>query len=200
MLINGQRVPLIGPNGIPLPSTALVTMAASRAILNGDGIPVAAGGRGTSLADEVVIDPNEAAIIAERIAAHNRNITDICKLAAIPLVDINVFSQEIATTGRMVGGHLLNNALLTGGVYSYDGIHPTELGYALIANEWIQVINKYGTNLSLVNLLPYLMAGNTGTSASTMTAGIESPAIGPLEFSEEAHRALLAVFPPVDQR
>ncbi|MBN2368940.1 MAG: hypothetical protein JXO72_00465 [Vicinamibacteria bacterium] len=193
MLVNDERVPLIGPTGTPLPSNAFVTLAATRLLANGDGIPSAAGGRGTPLPDEVVLDPNETAIIRERIAENNRAIAQACDAESVPLVDLHAFSREISTTGRVVGGVQMTNAFLTGGVYSYDGIHPTELGYALIANEWIRALNARGASLPLVDLSPWM--GRQDQSPGFLAAS--RAAYVPFVFSEEAYRRLLAIFGPI---
>ena len=78
VLVGGNRVPLIGPSG-PLPSTALVTLAASTLLAQGIGIPSALGGRGTALPDEVVLDPTEIATIQDHVDQDNQAIKDICR-------------------------------------------------------------------------------------------------------------------------
>jgi lysophospholipase L1-like esterase len=190
ILVDGAQVPLIGPTGTPLPSNAFVTLAATRLLANGDGIPSAAGGQGTPLPDEVVLDPNETAIIRERIAENNRAIAQACAAEGVPLVDLHAFTREVSTSGRAVGGVLLTNAFLSGGIYSYDGIHPTDLGYAMIANEWIKVLNANGASLPLVDLSPWLgrQAHGPGLKEESRTAYV------PFVFSEEAYRRLLAIF------
>jgi hypothetical protein len=99
----------------------------------------------------------------------------------------------------MVGGITLTSAFLSGGLFGYDGIHPTDLGYALIANEWIRLINSRGGQLAEVNLGPYLgVASATAASASTPSdahvtvAGGRAPWTA---FTAEAYDALRAVFP-----
>lgn len=191
LTLAGQRVPLLGPGG-PLPEGTLVTLAASALLARGDGIPAALGGRGTPLPDEVILDANELAIIRERVAANNRAIDEICRAALIPVLDWNSVLREIVTTGRSVGGVRLTGAFLTGGVFSYDGVHPTDLGYALVANEWIRLINASGGNLPEVNLAPFL-----GLGARAAAPARRAP---PLEFTREAWDALLAVFPTLDGR
>jgi hypothetical protein len=45
-------------------------------------------------------------------------------------------------------GAAYSNAYITGGIFSSDGLHPTGRGYAIIANEFIRVINTvYKSNL-----------------------------------------------------
>ena len=80
----------------------------------------------------------------------------------------------------------------------YDGIHPTETGYALIANEWIAFLNREtGTDLRPVELAPFIF-GTTGTSTSIFGAAPSTP--GAAEFSQEAFDQLRALFAPVDVR
>jgi len=43
--------------------------------------------------------------------------------------------------------------MLPAGLFGLDGIHPTNTGYAVIANEFLKVINStYGTNFPLADL------------------------------------------------
>ena len=45
---------------------------------------------------------------------------------------------------------------IEGGVFSLDGVHPNGIGYAIIANEFIRVINEfYGANLQTVSVSNY---------------------------------------------
>ena len=42
---------------------------------------------------------------------------------------------------------------ITGGQFSLDGVHPSNLGYAILANKFINAVNtKYGTAIMTVNL------------------------------------------------
>src|SRR5262249_22764225 len=51
---------------------------------------------------------------------------------------------------------------LTGGVFSYDGVHPTQFGYSYVALKFIQAINaKFGNHFELPNLRSS-MAGSGG--------------------------------------
>lgn len=161
--LNGALVPLLGPSG-PLPEGTLVTLVASRLIAQGDGVPASVGGRGTALPDEVILDPTEQAQIRARVADFNRAIDEVCRPAGVPVVDTHAFYEGFVRNGRAVGGILLTNQFLTGGFWSYDGVHPTELGYAVLANEWIAAINSTGANLAPVGLAPYLGAEPAGTS------------------------------------
>lgn len=182
---NGQTVPLIGPTG-SLASNAYVLLSASSLLAQGIGVPKALGGQGTPLPDSVVLDADEVGAIKDHVAGYNLAIQDLCSAAGIPVLDVNAIFRDIVTNGRNVGGVRLSADYLTGGIFSYDGVHPTELGYAVLANEWIAKINEGGLNLPVVDLGPFL---GVGQQARTHR--------GPIEFSEEAYRNLMQAFPPL---
>jgi lysophospholipase L1-like esterase len=200
VLIAGNRVPLLGPNGA-LPSSALVTLAASTLLAQGIGIPTALGGTGTPLPDEVVLDPSEIAIIQDHVSADNQAIREICGAANIPVLDLNAILTELATKGRKVGGVTLTSAFLTGGVFSYDGVHPNDIGYALVANEFIRVINASGGSLPPVDL-GAVMGVTSATAGSVQSDALRASSSEwvPFEFSLEAYRALLEAFPRLDEK
>jgi lysophospholipase L1-like esterase len=57
------------------------------------------------------------------------------------LVDIHSLSVRTAKHGIEADGKHLTNAFL-GGLFSLDGVHPTNTGYAVIANEFIKTMNR----------------------------------------------------------
>src|ERR1700735_166959 len=68
------------------------------------------------------------------------------------LVDIHTLADKIRSQGIEADGHHLTNAFL-GGSFSLDGGHPTNTGYAVIANQFITTLNQQrGTNIPLVNI------------------------------------------------
>jgi lysophospholipase L1-like esterase len=192
VLAGGAPVPLIGPDG-PLATGSLVTLAASSLLAQGDGIPASLGGSGTPLPDEVILDANEVAVIRDHVAANNQAIAESARAAGYPLLDVNALLAELSTSGRVIGGVRLTNAFLTGGIFSYDGVHLTDLGYAVLANEWIRVINENGGALAPVNL-----AGFMGLAARPASAPDPRPPT--FEFSREAYEVLLAEFPLLKRR
>lgn len=156
VLINGQKVPLIGPQG-PLVPGSFVLLSAAKPLQEGYGIPVQLGGNGQPLSDEFVLTPDEVASIRAHVTAFNQTIATLATQQGIPVVDVNAFLQTVATKGYVVGGIPLSIAFVTGGIFSLDGVHPSDLGYAIVANEWIRNINSaFDANLEYVNLGPYL--------------------------------------------
>jgi hypothetical protein len=194
--VNGATVPLIGPEG-PLPASTLVTLAASPLLLRGDGIPAALGGTGQPLPNEVILGPTEQTAIRDRIGQYNQAIAEICQAASIPVLDANAYFAGVAAGGRVVGGITLSNAFLSGGLFGFDGVHPTDLGYALLANEWIRFINSRGGQLPEVDLGPYLGVAGTASAQASVRAGGAAPWTA---FTAEAYDSLRAMFPPVSKR
>ena len=55
-------------------------------------------------------------------------------------MDIHSLADELHEKGLVDGGQRLTLDFL-GGLYSLDGIHPTNTGYALFANKFIHALN-----------------------------------------------------------
>jgi lysophospholipase L1-like esterase len=203
VVVNGQTIPLLGPAG-PLSAGARPTLASTALLAQGIGIPAALGGRATfaggicvnCLPDEVVLDEGELALIRSRVDTNNAAIAEICGAAGVPVVDIHALLDDFRSNGRIVGGITLTSAFLTGGIFSYDGVHPTDLGYAVTANEWIRVINANGGRLEEVDLEPFLQVGRASAAAMAEAVGGRRP----VEFTAEAWRELRETFAPVERR
>jgi lysophospholipase L1-like esterase len=196
--VNGQTVALIGSSG-PLTAGTLITLGAAPLLLKGDGIPTSLGGTGRPLPDDVILGPGELAAIREHVAQYNQAIAEICQGVGFPVVDVNAFYAEVSSRGRMVAGITLTGAYLSGGIFGYDGVHPTDLGYAVIANEWIRLIDSRGGQLPEVNLGPYLGVASAGADGATARSDAHMTVAGGrapwTAFTAEAYDALRAAFP-----
>jgi lysophospholipase L1-like esterase len=199
VLVGGRTVPLIGPSG-PLPADAKVTLGASPLLAKGVGIPAALGGSGQPLPDEVVLDPTELATIRDRVTAINQSIREIAGAASVSVLDLNAFIADLLTNGRSYAGVTLDGSFLTGGLVGYDGIHPTDIAYAYLANEWIDFLNREkGTHLLPVAIAPAIF-GTSATSSAGLANAPGTPGVAAYEFSQEAYDQLRALFPPLDAR
>jgi hypothetical protein len=68
------------------------------------------------------------------------------------LVDVHSLTNQLRSNGVVANGQLLTTAFL-GGIFSLDGIHPTNTGYAVIANQFITTLNETrGTSITPVNI------------------------------------------------
>jgi hypothetical protein len=189
---NGQPIPLIGPDGLLAPNDR-VLLTATPLLAAGIGIPAAIGGSNQPLPDNVVLSAAEVALIQARTAEFNAELRVIAeafgRVRPIALVPIDTRFAQIAQEGFHVGGNItLTTDYLTGGLFSYDGVHPTPLGYAIIANEFLTAMNgRFGDEIPLVDLTPFLF-GPDGAAGAT----IELPGLGdgiPI-FSAAAYEAL----------
>ena len=75
------------------------------------------------------------------VAAYNQIIATSVKAVNGVVVDFNALFADIVRDGYRVNGRTLTTAA-GGGVFSLDGIHPTNTGYAIIANEFIKTMNS----------------------------------------------------------
>jgi lysophospholipase L1-like esterase len=184
--VGGQTVTLVGPNG-PLQAGDFVLLTASGDIAQGRGIP----GLGPPLADSQVLSAAEVATIQTRVNAYNATITAVANERGAALIDINALLRRLATTGVPVGGINYTAAFLTGGIFSYDGVHPNAFGYAFVANQFIAAINeKFDAEIPPVNLLPFVFGTAASASTAAATAPVSDSGLG-FVFTREARRNLL---------
>ena len=144
-------VPVAPDHGCPVPDGTLVTLPASALLAQGIGVPVALGGTGLplpngtvesgALVPGVLLYPDEVAGIEEYIAAYNDTIeADITGAGGI-VVPINEIFDDITAHGYHIGGITLTSSFLSGGIFSADGIHPSNIGYTIVADAFIQTMN-----------------------------------------------------------
>ncbi len=157
VLIQGQPVPLLGPDGPLTLGQDFVLLSGTAELAAGFGIPAALGGRGEPLSNQAVLWAAVGATINGRVDQFNAVIRTVATELGAALVDVNGIFADIAINGLDIGGITFDADFLTGGLFSYDGVHPTPLGYAIMANEWIKAINaQFGSDIPLVNLFPYI--------------------------------------------
>ena len=194
----GAHIPLLSASG-PLTENDYVTLSASSLLAQGIGIPAAAGGTGLPLPEGsfdpatgkvtagVVLHASDIAAIQARTADINGIITATAAQFNAKVIDVNAIFANMVTHGVLVGGIELTPAFLTGGIFGYDGIHPQRLGYAVLANEMIKVLNvAYGTKVPQVDLLPFLTGEGSLTTVSAKS----------VQFSQAAAVATIKLFAP----
>jgi lysophospholipase L1-like esterase len=212
VVIGGQLVPLLGEgdaaypcNPVPpdqgcgLPPGSRVTLPASQLLAQGIGIPVAAGGTGrplpngtftppSTLTPGVVLYPDEIELIDSSVDSFNGVIASTVAEAGGSLVDVNEVYSRIATEGYEIGGITLTNSFLTGGVFSADGYHPSSIGYTILADEFIKVMNVGRTvpipppDFSHVLFTPNCFPGSFGCPLS-QTSGASAVDGGPWNYT-----------------
>ena len=140
-------IPLIGPTG-NIAAGARVTLLASDSLAQGVGIPMILGGTGRPLPDFMILTPAELATIQGRITSFNTIIDSIATNRGIPVADMFAFFNEVEANGVMLRGEKFTTDFISGGLFSLDGVHPSSLGYFLVAREFIKTINaSFGASL-----------------------------------------------------
>ena len=99
---------------------------------------------------DFVLDSDEVALIQERIDVFNRIIENGAASINMPVVDINALFDEIGEEPPTFFGIPVTPRFL-GGIFSLDGVHPSNIGHALAANAFIDTINShFHVNIPLV--------------------------------------------------
>lgn len=105
----------------------------------------------------LVLDPAEITIANNAVTDFNVKISETVVLLntqSIPscLVNINsAFNEFIA--GKVVNGINFKTTYVSGGLFSLDGVHPSNQAHGIIANEFIKAINtKFGADIKPVDV------------------------------------------------
>jgi lysophospholipase L1-like esterase len=104
-------------------------------------IPLILGGlQKGPITDAGVLSAAEIVTVQAQVVAFNQVIAAQAKAANATLVDINAVFNQLSTTGLTINGYT-GTASFLGGFFALDGIHPTNTGYAVIANTFIDTMN-----------------------------------------------------------
>lgn len=131
---------------IPLPvSSVLGTLAdpANASSVIGVGVP---------LTDSQLLTASEIAVVVTAQTAFNTTIEALAEQYDLAFVDIRGLMNTLAEGGVSFDGGTITSTFGTGGAFSLDGIHPTQRGYAVVANHFIRAINTtYKSDIPLTN-------------------------------------------------
>ncbi|MFN2385833.1 MAG: SGNH/GDSL hydrolase family protein [Thermoanaerobaculia bacterium] len=206
VLIGGNPVPLLGSRPVggcttppcPIPSDTLVTLQAIPLMSQGIGIPVALGGTGQPLPDGSFVPPgtlnagvllyaDEVAAIRARTDELNSEIAAAASSNGAILVDTHAIFDEILAEGLHFGGIEIGADFLTGGLFSADGVHPNNIGHAIIADEIIQTLNEErDLEIPRPNIGEVLFTPDVPPTVATR--------VDPFE----AWKSMLGAYPPAD--
>lgn len=102
--------------------------------------------------DKDALDAEELVLIANATQAFNTTIKNVADKYGLALYDANKVMKNLSENKLRIKGVDYSSEFVTGGVFSLDGVHPNQRGYAIIANGFIQAINtKYNSNLPEVD-------------------------------------------------
>lgn len=179
----GAPIYVLGPTGCPagvsacpVPAGTIVPLPLGSLMKLGYGIPCAVAATlpmcNNPLPDNAtligttgvpgLLYPSEVSLLKTRGAEYNAQIKTLAEGAGYKVFDTAALLADIAVRGRDFAGITLTSAYLSGGVFSYDGVHPSATGYALVADALVQFVNaNYGTHLARVDMAAYLFNGNS---------------------------------------
>ncbi|MBK9089392.1 MAG: hypothetical protein IPL90_10250 [Holophagales bacterium] len=179
----GAPIYVLGPTGCPagvpacpVPFGTYVPLPLGALMKAGYGIPCAVAptlpkcntplpDNGTVINGTAVpglLYPSEVSLLQARGTEYNQQIRTLAEAAGYKVFDAAALLVDIAVHGRDFAGITLTSNYLSGGVFSYDGVHPSATGYAIVADALVQFVNaNYGTSLPRVDMSAYLFNGNT---------------------------------------
>lgn len=103
-----------------------------------------------------VLDPTEIAVIKKRVEDFNNIIKEVAGANNLAVADAYTYLNQVKSPGIMYNGLGINASFITGNAFSLDGIHLTPIGNALIANLFIDEINKtYNSNITKIDATRY---------------------------------------------
>jgi GDSL-like Lipase/Acylhydrolase len=136
----------------PIPPDTLVLLTAAPLLAQGIGVPAALGGTGLPLPDGgftppatlspgVLLYKDEIDQIEEWTDHFNATIQTDAAASGAAFLDIHAIYGQVHASGYDIGGIHLSADFPAGGLFSADGLHPTNISYAILADYWIQAIN-----------------------------------------------------------
>jgi lysophospholipase L1-like esterase len=149
------QVPYLQPAALVLAQTSQQTglptavLSGLLGIVSGDyvnptglaQIPLILGGTQKGpITDAGVLSAAEVVTVQAQVTAFNQVIATQAQAANATLVDINALFKQVSTSGLAINGYTGTAAFL-GGFFALDGIHPTNTGYAVVANKFIDTMN-----------------------------------------------------------
>jgi phospholipase/lecithinase/hemolysin len=131
--------------GFPLEIVGPLLGIAAGDFVTPDAFPLIPGILGAPasgpLPGTVVLDAGKVEIIRRAIKHFNTVIETTAEEVGAGVVDIHRLLDRATRQGLPVGDRVLTTDFL-GGLFSLDGVHPTNTGYAIIANEFIKTLNR----------------------------------------------------------
>jgi hypothetical protein len=188
----GAPIYVLGPTGCPtgvpacpVPAGTIVPLPLGALMKVGYGIPCAVAPTlpacNNPLPDNAgvvagagvpgLLYPSEVSLLKTRGTEYNAQISSLAQGAGYKVFDTAAILADIAKHGREYAGITLTSAYLAGGIFSYDGVHPSATGYAIVADELVQFVNaNYGTKVSRVDMAKYLFNGNSSPGGFPMNS------------------------------
>jgi hypothetical protein len=128
-----------------------------------------------------VLNPAEIATIRQRTDELNRVIISEANSRNFAIANVYSLFEYVATHHPVLAGVPLSTGFL-GGIFSLDGVHPSNIGHAVLANEFLHALNtRYGSTFPLIgpamlNVIaardPFVDLNGNGVVAGRRLAGL----------------------------
>ncbi|HZO95151.1 MAG TPA: hypothetical protein VFB22_15505 [Candidatus Baltobacteraceae bacterium] len=117
-------------------------------------IPAGAPPKAPTIAASVIVPDAVANEVKTLNAAYNQAIAQAASSTGAPLVDIHAaFAAIVAAGGAPVNPPKCCSLVYDGGFFSLDGLHPSNTGYAILANVFINTLDtSFGYTIPAVNV------------------------------------------------
>jgi len=89
-----------------------------------------------------VLDPNEIQRLQHVVNEYNKLIAIEASAAGFPVMDAHALFDHFVTHPKVYKKITLTNRF-NGGLFSLDGAHPSDIGYAFVANAFIDTANSF---------------------------------------------------------
>jgi len=142
------------------------------------------------LPSSVVLRAAQAAQIRATVNAYDEIIEDAARKHGAALVNIHALLHRILVHGFEANGVRLTNEFL-GGIFSLDGVHPTNTGYAIVANAFIRALDR-----NFDAEIPTVDVEKVAASDPLVSPGIEPPDSLERHVDPDTGKAMQALFAP----
>jgi len=121
-----------------------------------DSIKCAQWGTAKPVPDMYVLTEKEIQKVNNATQQFNKIIKENVDANNLAFLNVNSLMKQISEQGIMADGVEFTSTLVTGNLFSLDGIHLSAQGNALVANYYIRAINsKYNSAIPQVNITDY---------------------------------------------
>ncbi|PSL29209.1 hypothetical protein [Dyadobacter jiangsuensis] len=115
------------------------------------------GSKFTSKLDPLSVIDAEEALFSDPETMYNPKIKEYAEKHNLAVVDLYEVYEKIHTGSYVSDDGVPIDGTMKGNFFSADGIYPTALGQAIIANETIKAINeKYHTRIPLISIKDFV--------------------------------------------
>ena len=121
-----------------------------------DSLKCAYWGTQKPVPDQYILTESEIQKVKQATSSYNAEMLSLAKQYNLAFVDFNSIMKSIEQKGLTVDGVHFTTGFITGNLFSLDGVHLTPQGNAVVANYFIDAINKqYDAHIPKVNISDY---------------------------------------------